>query len=69
MQNKPVSTVFIFCSNKEIDALIFNTKSASEIAKVINYRKKNLDLQGDALLHVATYIHISMCVYMHLSMH
>ena len=32
----------MFCSNKEIDILILNTKSASDVEKVIRYRKKHL---------------------------
>ena len=38
---------FIYtCRNKAKDILILNTKSASEVAKVINYRKKCLTSQG-----------------------
>lgn len=40
------SYVMFTCSNKEIDILILNTKSALDVEKVIRYRKKHLDLQG-----------------------
>jgi len=36
----------MFYSNKPKDILILNAKSASDVVKVINYRKKALATQG-----------------------
>ena len=36
-------------SNKPKDILLLSTRSASDVAKVINYRKKHLALQGQKI--------------------
>ena len=41
-------------SNEEVDALILCTKNASDIAKVIKYRKEHLDSAMQGIQYIVT---------------